>query len=171
MADLKFLKIDGNKKAEGTAVTVSTGVAEAGCVVGTDASGKIDNSFLPAGIGDESFVKEASEALATGDFVNIFDDGGTEKLRKADASAFATRANAYVTDNYVATDLATAFSEGVLGGFSGLSIGLPVFLDATTPGDITQTAPTSTGEIWQQLGVAISATEVRIEIGEAICRV
>lgn len=168
MAVSKFLKINGNKKEEEAPVQISTGVAEADKHVALRADGKLDESLLPPGVGDEKLIREASEALATRDFVNIFDDAGTAKVRKADASAFGTRANAFVTNNYLITELADTFAEGILTGFAGLTIGDPVFLDAVTPGGITQTAPTATGEIWQQLGVAVSATEVRIEIGEAI---
>jgi hypothetical protein len=166
----KYLKLSGNKKIEGSAVNISTGVAEADSIVATGADGKIDESLLPPGVGDEKNIKTASEALAALDFVNVFDDAGTEKIRKADASAFSTRANGYVTDNYNLGDLAAFYGEGTISGFTGLTIGAPVFLDDVTPGGITQTPPTATGAIWQQIGVAISATEIRVEIGEAIER-
>lgn len=53
----------------------------------------------------------------------------------------------------------TIQSGGKLNGFTGLSLG-PVYL--STNGTLTQTAPTS-GFI-QQLGVAVSATEIMIQI-------
>jgi len=167
-----YLRIDpvtGTKKERASAVQVSTGAPDANKLVATGANGKIDGSLLPA---SEEFGREASEALAALDFVNVFDDGGTAKVRKADGSAFATRATGYVLDNYVATDTAQIFGEGIMAGFAGLTIGAPVFLSQTTPGAITQSPSLANAggtDVWQVLGEAVSATEVRVEIGDAIC--
>jgi len=166
-----YLRIaaNGKKKERASGVAVSAGAADADKLVATGANGKIDASLLPA---SEEFGKEASEAIDALDFVNVFDDGGTEKVRKADASNFSTRATGYVLDNYLLGDTAQVLGEGIISGFSGLTIGEPVFLDTTTSGGITQTPDlTNTGgsDIWQQIGEAVSATEIRVEIGEAIC--
>ncbi len=160
----RYLSIDGNQKTLETAATVSTGAPDADRLVATGADGFIDPSFLPD---SERVVKEAGEGLAARDAVNIYDDGGTAKVRKADASAFATRAMGFVKNNFLVTEDAIVFSEGIMGGFAGLTIGDPVFL-STTSGAITQTPPTGAGEVWQQIGEAYSATEIRIEIEEAI---
>lgn len=164
MAAPRYVTIDGVRKKLGTAAQASAGVADADKIVATGADGKIDESFLPDS--EKTFI-EADETLSTRDFVNIFNDGGVEKVRKADASAFATRAFGFVRDNYVATDQAAVYSEGILGGFAGLTIGAPVFLSLVS-GEVTQTPPTAADEIWQQVGEAYSETEIRIEIGEAI---
>lgn len=166
----KYISLnDANKKhEEKQAATQSTGAADAGKIIATNAQGQIDPSFLAD---TEVIVREASEDLDTRDVVNVFDDLGTAKVRKADGSAYNTRAMGIVINNYLTGENAAILSEGVVGGFAGLIVGDPVFLDAATPGEITQVPPTASGAIWQKLGVAVSATELRIEIGEAITRV
>lgn len=160
----RYLTLSGNQKVLGTAVSTSAGVGDADKIVATGADGFIDPSLLPD---SEQVVKTAGESLSARDAVNIYDDAGTAKVRKADASAFSTRAMGFVKDNFDADDPATVFSEGIIGGFAGLTIGAPVFLSVTS-GAITQTPPTASGEVWQQVGEAYSATEIRIEIEEAI---
>jgi len=57
--------------------------------------------------------------------------------------------------------------DGVCGGFSGLAIGEPVYLGAN--GAITQTPPLSGGGyLAQQVGVALSETQVRFEFEQEI---
>lgn len=160
----RFLTINGNQKVLDTAISTSAGAGDADKIVATGADGFIDPSFLPD---SEQTVKIAGESLTARDAVNIYNDTGTAKVRKADASSFGTRAMGFVKDNFDADDPATVFSEGVVGGFTGLTIGNPVFL-STTSGEITQTPPTGAGDIWQIVGEAYSATEIRIEIEEAI---
>lgn len=169
MADNKFLALDdtGKNKVEKTAIDQSAGAGDAGKIIATDDEGKIDPSFLPE---SEFLIREASEDLDQWDFVNIWDDTGTAKARKADASSFGTRAMGFIRNNFLDTENAEVFGEGIMPGFVGLTIGAPVFLSATTPGAVTQTPPTGTGEIWQKVGEAVSATEVRVELGEAIVR-
>lgn len=116
----------------------------------------------------ENFFLEASEDLDAKDAVNIWDDGGTFKIRKADASLFDTRADGFVTVDVLVTQTASVTREGKVEGFAGLIPG-PVFLGAA--GAIIQTDPTdgaSTGEIWQQLGTAVNDETIAIELGPAI---
>lgn len=166
----KFLTLDdtGKKKDEAQGVSSTTGVNEANSLISTDADGFIDPSFLRE---TESISRPTSENIDALDFVNVYDDGGTPTARKADASAFGTRAFGVVLNNVTSPAAATIQSEGVVGGFTGLTVGEPVFLSDATPGEITQTPPTASGSVWQKLGEATSATEIRLEIGEAICRV
>jgi hypothetical protein len=169
MPPKKYLALDdaGKKKEEITATAQSAGVGNAGDIVALDDDGKISETMLRE---SEVISREASEAIANNAVVNIFDDTSVAKARNADASAFATRAMGFAINGpYVATDQVEIIAEGKLGGFVGLTIGEPVFL-SETPGAITQTPPTTSGAVWQKLGEATSATEIRIEIGEAICR-
>ncbi|NIM52734.1 MAG: hypothetical protein GTO22_26400 [Gemmatimonadales bacterium] len=53
-------------------------------------------------------------------------------------------------------------TNGVLGGFSGLTVGATYYLDQSTAGEITATRPGS-GEI-QVVGIARSATELEIAV-------
>lgn len=166
----KYLRLDdaGKRKEEAQAINQTVGAGDAGKIIATNAQGFIDPSFLQD---TEVVVRVASEDLDSLDFVNVFDDAGTAKARKAVASDFATRATGVVVNNYLTGENAQILSEGIIGGFVGLTINDPVFLSAATPGDVTQTPPAGSGDIWQKVGEAVSATEIRLEIGEAIERV
>lgn len=86
MAD-KTLQLKNNITTEVEGVTASTGAADAGKIAALGPDGRFDDSLLPAGIGADTKIYPASEVLAAGDYVNIWDDAGTAKVRKADASA------------------------------------------------------------------------------------
>ena len=87
MAAEKYIKSNGGKLTNTSAVDASTGVAESGKIVALDSTGKLAQSLFPTGMGADTSVFPASESLAAGDFVNVWNDSGTAKVRKADASA------------------------------------------------------------------------------------
>lgn len=130
-------------------------------------TGQFHPSLIP---GSEVCVIEASENLAANDLVNIWDDGGTFKVRKADASSYDTRAMGFVKESVTSGQDADVFGEGIVSGQTGLDPADEVFLSATTAGATTQTPPASSGDIWQAVGTPISATQFKFEKGEAICR-
>jgi hypothetical protein len=162
MSTNKFLGLVNGVRTWFTAITTSTGVSDAGKILATDANGKIDSSFMPAGIGAASEVMVASEALTAGDFVNIWLDTGTRKARKADASN-GRAANGFVTTNVALNANATVILQGANSNLTGLTIGSRYFLSATTPGGSTLTAPTTISHIIQELGIAVSATSINFE--------
>lgn len=151
----------GKKKVLATATQVFDGAAN---VVATQADGYIDPSLIK---NSEVKVRVASEGITAGDEINIWDDTAVAKARKASASSFATRSFGYAENSALLGEDVRIISEGCRTGLGGLTIGEPVFL-ATAAGTVTQTPPTADDEIWQMLGEAISATEYRLEIGEAI---
>jgi hypothetical protein len=53
--------------------------------------------------------------------------------------------------------------NGIMGGYSGLTIGGLVYLSETA-GEVTQTKPTTAGALIQVVGVAVSATEILFNI-------
>lgn len=168
MAD-KYTGISGNDIVEVEGTVVSTGVAEAGDVIALDATGKIDNSLLPTGIGADTKTLVSSENLSAGDFVNVFNDGGTEKARKADATTAGKEVDGFVLAAVTAPANATVYFEGLNDQLTGLTRGAKQFL-STTAGGRTETAPTTTGNVYQYLGRAVSDTEIAFEHGEAITR-
>lgn len=131
-----------------------------------DGSGRLASGMMPAGLGADVGTIGASENLAAGDFVNVWNDGGTVKVRKADASAAGKEAHGFVLAAVTAPANATVYFEGVNNQLSALTGG-NVFL-STTPGAVTQTAPSSAGNVVQRVGVAIAATEVNVEIQQPI---
>ena len=159
MAD-KYIQLVNGNQAEKEALVVSTGVSDAGRVVATDGTGKIDTSVLPTGIGADVKILPASENLAAGDLVNVWNDAGTSKVRKADNSN-NRRAVGFVIAGVTAPANATVYLEGTITGLTSLTPGAAVFLG--TLGAATATAPSAAGSISQEIGIAVSATEVSFE--------
>jgi hypothetical protein len=115
---------------------------------------------LTSGSGFPSLL--ASETLAAGDFVNIFSGG----VRKASSTDITKQAHGFVTTSYSSTNPVVVFYSGLLTGTSGLTAGARYFLSAS--GTEATTAPTLTGQLSQEIGVAISTTALLFEPGPAI---
>lgn len=167
----KYLKVGSTGFPEEVEATVtSAGAGDAGEIIALDAAGKLDTSVLPTGIGADTATLASSENLAAGDFVNIWNDGGTPKVRKADASGgVAKKADGFVLAAVTAPANAVVYFEGTNNQVSGLTGGTEYFLSAT-PGAVTATPPTTATHICQSLGKATSATSINVEIGDPIIR-
>jgi hypothetical protein len=164
----KFIRNNAGTLTETEATVVSTGASEAGDIVALDASGKIDESVLPTGIGADVGIIEASETLAAGDFVSVWDDAGTTKVRKADASTTGKDAHGFVLDAVTSGQNATVYFEGINNQLTGLTGGVTYFLSESTAGDVVSTAPTGAGEIVQRIGRSFSSTELTFEYAQPI---
>ncbi|MBC7426717.1 MAG: hypothetical protein H7321_09300 [Bacteroidia bacterium] len=152
----KFLRLISGKVKEIYAAVVAT----ADSIVATDATGRIDVSFLPVGVGAEVFTAVASEALLAGDFVNVYSNAGVLNARKADATTNTKPANGFVLANVASAGVATVYIIGQLNSaIAGLTVGSEYFL-STTPGTITVTSPSATGNISQFIGRADKVTEI-----------
>lgn len=160
----KYLSWDATAKKikEIVAIIISTGAPDAGKLIQTDAGGKIDNSLLPTGVGAETKDMATTENLAAGEWVNIFNDTGTEKARKADASN-GRLAGGFVLSATTAPAVAKVYTEGINNALTGRTPGLEQFLSADTPGAGVETPDATSGEDIQGLGIALSATEVSFE--------
>lgn len=167
MAVPAFLARISGRIKEVLAIASSAGAGDADKVVATGADGKIDLSFLPSGTGPSNKIIEASESLLANDIVNIWDDSGDAKVRKADANAAGKQAHGYVLDNYDATDPATVYFEGEIPGQTGLTPGAYQYLSATA-GEMTETPPTGAGVLSQIVGKATGDTTVEWELHEPI---
>lgn len=168
MAD-KYLRWEPStgRTTETEATVVSAGAGDAGEIVALGADGRIDESVLPSGVGAAVFVLEADEALSAGEFVNVFDDGGTIKVRLADASN-GRQADGYVTENVLAAAMATVHYGDVNTELSALTAPGTYYLSDSTPGGVQTPAPTASGAIVQRLGKAISATELVVDMAEVV---
>lgn len=146
-------------------ITTSAGVGDASKMIQTDASGKIDDTLLPASVTIQAKTFPASEDLTAGDMVNIWLDTATWKVRKA-AGSTARIADGYVNAGFTSGSTATVYMEGFNTQVSGLSPGI-CWLGAA--GAITQTPPaTGSGGISQIVGKALSATELEFESNDPI---
>lgn len=157
----KVVRIDAGRLKEIEPNVTSAGAGDAGKLIALDAGGKIDSTLLPSGVGPETTSIVSSENLAAGDWVNVWNDGGTPKVRKADATTVGKEANGFVLAGVTAPAAAAVYTDGINNQVSGLTAGY--YWLSTTPGAETATAPSAAGNIVQILGRALSATEVAFE--------
>lgn len=166
MAGQVFLGLVSGLKKWITSIQTSAGVGDAGKLVSTNSAGLIDITLMPGGLAN-IIVAAASEDLAAGDAVNAWNDSGTIKLRKADATTAAKRAHGFVQAAFLSGVSATAYKDGNITGLSGLTVGAEYYL-STTPGGLALVAAvagyTTSGNIIQHLGVAQSATILQLAI-------
>ena len=137
-------------------------------VLKTKSDGTIDPAVLPTGIGADVKNVVASESLSAGDLVNIWDDSGTEKARKADATAEGKEAVGFVKAATASAGTAAVYFEGRITGLSGLTPGARMYLSAGTAGAVTATSPSAAGNVSQFVGTAVSATELDFEASNPI---
>lgn len=165
MAAKKFLRFVSGVFTEVFGVQTSAGAANAGDIVALDDTGRLDNSLMPVGIGADTKSITTSEALAAGDWVNIWNSSGA-KARKADATTAGKEAHGFVLAAASNGASALVYFEGTNTQVTGQTPG-PVFLQ-TTAGTGGAAAPSASGNVVQRIGVALSATEVNFEGGPAV---
>lgn len=158
-----FLAVVSGKLKVLFGIASSAGAGDAGKYIVTDAGGKLDSSFLPSGIGANQVPVVASEALAAGDFVNLYANAGALNARKADNSN-SREAWGYVDAAVTSGATATVKRLGTTNASrTGLTAGSEYWLGTaggviSTPLDATDTG--NAGKMIQYLGVAKSTTEL-----------
>lgn len=158
-----FLARVAGKTKQIFAILTSAGAGDSGKIPALDAAGRLDNSFMPLGIGAATDEAIASEALGAGKFVNFFSNAGVFSARLADNSN-GRQAHGFVNTAYAASATATVYPiDGANANLTGLTIGTEYWLG--TAGGVTATAldPTdvaNVNKVCQYLGVAKSATEL-----------
>ncbi|MCE5306364.1 MAG: hypothetical protein LLG20_01860 [Acidobacteriales bacterium] len=138
-------------------------VGDAGKIVALDANGRVNADMMPVGIVPETKTVKAKGALSSGNLVNIFLDTATLSARLADCSN-GRRAHGFVLAAYNDADIATVvLLEGNITGLTSRTPGAAQYL--STAGAIVEAAgiPTTPGYILQEIGYAISETEVAFE--------
>lgn len=143
-------------------ITVSTGVSDSGKMIQTNAAGTIDPSFLPPDVGEDTNILEASEDMAAGDFVNIWNDAGTAKVRKADATTEGMECDGFILTAVTSGNTVKVYDEGTNNQLSGLTPGVMYYL-GTTAGQPVDTPPNGSGNVNQRLGKSVSATAIAFE--------
>jgi hypothetical protein len=163
MTTKKFLTVVSGTPTLTEAPSSSAGAGDANKLIATNSSGLLDTTFLPPGVELQTVLLPTSENLTAGDFVNIFDDTGTVKARKADASNNRP-AIGYVLTGVTSPAHATVYLSGRNTAVTGATVG-PVFLSATAAGGFSSTAPATPGAnvILQRLGNAIAPTSIVFE--------
>lgn len=148
-------------------IIVSAGAGSSGKVTQLDAAGKLDVSVMPSGLGPDTASIVASEALAAGDYVNVWNNAGAFNVRKADASTTGKEANGFVLAAVSNAAAATVYFEGTNTQVTGMTGG-KVFLSATVAGKGSATVPSTTGQTVQCLGFATSATAVNFQANSSV---
>lgn len=163
MAGDKYLYNNNGAITEKAGIQSSAGASDAGKIIAADASGRLDSSLMPVGIGADTASVQASENLAAGDLVNIYDAGaGVFNVRKADASSTGKEAHGFVLAAVVSGSNATVYFEGTNTQVTSVAPGV-LFLSATVPGGFASTAPTGSGQIVQRIGFGVSTTALNFQ--------
>lgn len=169
----KLLQLVNNLVTEVAAIVTSSGSGDAGKVPALGSDGRLDESVMPVGIGADTKQIEATENLAAGDLVNVYNSSG-EKCRKADAStaSAAKIAHGFVLDNVTSGNDATVYFEGQNTALTGLTPGATYVLSHMTPGGVLPLASgtTTAGHSLQVVGVASAADTLDSEFEQPIIR-
>ncbi len=107
--------------------------------------------------------------VSTNDTVNKAkaDSGSTAKPVGLCAADIASSAVGPVQDSGVLS-LTTTQWDAVAGTTGGLTAGTLYYLSAATAGSITSTAPSTVGQYVIQIGLALSTTELKIDIKQSV---
>lgn len=168
MAAKRFLGLVAGRIKQIAAIVVSAGASNDGDLVALDASGKLDASVMPVGVGVNTVTAVASEALVAGDMINLWNNAGTINARKADATAEGKECHGFVKAAFASAASATVYTPGnILTGLTGMTPGARQYL-ATTAGARTETPPSTAGNVVMMLGVAQNATTMIFEPEEPI---
>jgi len=169
----KFLTIgSGDALQEVAPVATPTGAADSGKMFVLDGSGRIPMGFMPTGLATpDTQTAVASEALAAGDWVNIYDNAGAVTCRKANAVDGTKPANGFVKSAVTSGGSATVFVQGVnavpvasVAGTAANKRGKKVFLSATNAGQATVTMPSGAGNLAQVLGDIVDSNATTVNI-------
>lgn len=162
----KFLAIVDGKVQQLFAAVASGGTSSAGQIIAANAQGKLDPTFLPAGVGVNTVVVIASEALTAGRFVNLYEDSGSLRVRLASASS-GRQAHGFVTESVALNGSAIVYPlDTNNAALSGLNSGREYWLGdagAVTSTPLDSQDEANTGKVNQLLGVALSSTELRTD--------
>jgi hypothetical protein len=142
------------------AVNVSAGAGSASKIPQLDATGRIDVSMMPPGVSADVGVIQATEALAAGSYVNVYNVSGAKRCRLADCSN-GRQAHGYVITGVTSGANATVYFNSLNTQVSGRTPGAVQFLG--TAGAGTETAPSTAGYIMQVLGDAVDTNTVNFQ--------
>lgn len=141
----------GNSPGPAIAVKINKLWASS-AMAGSVRAAQVDNST--------TFTIVASETLAAGDIVSLHTVAGVCNMRKANATDATKPAHGFVTSAVTSGSAGMFFGAAIIDDQrSGLTPGATYYL-STTGGAITTTPPSAAGNIVQEVGQAISATQL-----------
>jgi len=168
MAGDKYQTLVAGEQVLVAATVTSAGVANAGEILALGADGRIDQTVLPIGVGPDIESIVASEALGAGDYVNIYDDTGTRKVRLADNSN-GREAHGFVLSAFLVAATAVVYFEGPNNSAPTGVAGQRAYLGTaggvlTTPLDPV----TDDGSLHQFLGVYVDTDVINTDIDDYV---
>jgi len=162
MTKEKFLTKGTGVFQEAQAIDTSAGVSSAGKIACLGEDGRFNENMMPAGVAAETVVCKAGVGgLAANDVVYIHLVTTTLTADKADATDATKRAQGYVKEVAEAGANVTVYLDGELPG-TGLTPGAKYYL-TTTPGTVSATAPTGSGNMVQCVGEAVGESEIKFD--------
>jgi hypothetical protein len=159
MAGNKFLTNSSGTITEVHGTQTSTGVSNANQIPALTANGLLDISLMPTGIGPDTASLTASEALASGAFVNVWNNSGVFAVRNADGSTTGKEAHGFVLTSVASAGTATVYFNGTNNAVTGATPGVQYLSDSAV-GSFTSTPPSTAGHTVQRIGLATSATSI-----------
>lgn len=160
MATQQFLIRLNGETTQAAPITTTTGAADAGKIIATDASGRLALALLPEDIGTNKVTAKAGVALTAGKFVTLTNVSGV--LTAVLATNATAPADGFVTKAAAINETVDIFPmDRPNDALTGLTIGTRYFLG--TGGDATATPldealPANKGKISQELGKALTTT-------------
>lgn len=158
-----FLARVAGKTKQLFGVATSAGAADAGKIPALGADGRFDMSLMPVGIGANTIICPASEAIGAGKFVNFHNNAGVLNVRLADNSN-ARQADGYLKDAAVMAASSTVYPLDTTNtAMTGLTPGARYWLGtagAVIAAALDATDVANAGKVCQELGVAKSASEL-----------
>jgi hypothetical protein len=149
--------VDGQIEQIQSGDTLDAAVSE------VDVASLTNNNASPIVIGNAVYTDAAggvdlaqADALGTSEVVGL--------VREASISAAAS--GEIQTDGVLVAT--TTQWDAVAGTTGGLDVGTVYYLDPSTAGDLTDTAPTAIGQVVIRIGKAISTTDIEISISEPV---
>lgn len=146
------------------ATQTSSGATNANQIVALASTGYLDPSLFPAGYGVAQLTLNTTEAVNAGALLNLWGGSGgtTPSWRNANATDATKPAVAFT--NAAASSGASCtgyFTGDLITGLSGLTIGTMYFLSTTAGGVVAvSSAPSASGNLVQQIGMAVSTSSI-----------
>ena len=121
----------------------------------------MDSTGTKSQLNVSTFQASCTASESIGDLVYL---SGSGAVTKADATTVATApAIGIIVNKPSATVCDVRVGTAIISGFSGLVAGQKQFL-STTAGGMTSTAPSTLGNVVQEIGRAITATQILMQI-------
>lgn len=147
--------------------TISNGSGSAGQIPVLNSVGQLDVSALPTNLGTLSLSITASEMIYAGALVNVWNNNGISNARLANGSIEGRNATGYVLSGVPLGAVANVYFEGVNTAALGLTPGTQ-YLSSTVAGASTNIQSTTTGTLYQIVGIATNSSTLIFQAGVSI---